>query len=61
MALWVTVLPAKASMMVSFLATRPWVFSQFSEDLSEKLSMVVEFRTCNLVNHKGRKNLSSVD
>lgn len=34
---WGTVVGAKASMMVSRLATKPWVFNQRAEDISREL------------------------
>lgn len=49
MELWDTMVPAKASVMVSFLATRPWIWSQVLEDMSEELrTQTVEFKNVQL-------------
>lgn len=41
---WGTAVGAKASMMVSRLATKPWVFNQRAEDISREL----EKRDCKM-------------
>lgn len=41
---WGTAVGAKASMMVSRLATRPWVFNQKAEEVSREL----ETRDCKM-------------